>query len=773
VTPERIDFDTADERLEGALSASFQGSYETVLLFAGDAVFDGDLPTDVGVDLIVVTGNLTVNGRIALYDSTPGLFVRGKTTAETLEGGDCEIYIDTGTFKYFVYGYYNDGILETGKVEVPWVINSDHDLRVSSDTAKRIDNFSDNDRYDFTRRRNIGESFVKEVLDKEGEKIDIEAFYAQLAAGKPVLVPGAMTATEAALAEVTAAREAKREELDLSNKKLKAFPGEVLRMPWLKKLVLDGNAIPELPGAIAELGELEELSLVGCGLAALPEELGALGRLRVLRIAGNIKYSWDDEGTSITTPLALPRSVGKLASLEVLDVSGLSAKIDGDEALPDMTSYTLPEELAQAPKLRAIIANQTNVVFPRAMWGMPSVEEISLRGSSWAYLKAYPEGLTSFPNLKKLDIGTNYTRALPELGKLVNLEELVLSDALGLVKEPLVDLSPLRKLRVLKVSGNTGRTNVPEPGHDILRPLFAMDLPALEELRIDRWGEKKGKGIQRDHVPVAMLAGIGRFRSLKKLDLDFDGLAALPDELLALPLEEISLRYNRLPAAERTKLAQAFPKARIDMRKQETDEPREDLGAANELMKAANALRDDEDYDAAIAKYDEALALYEGGRANNEYGLMYAHYGKMWIDGKRGYGKDGSDEQRAAWRKAGVAEAETLLRLVPPVWMIWHFTDEGQFHRECVRYATNFLAWELLQARRDLPRALELIERGAACVDEQSHYYVLDTQVRILLALGRDTDAWRIVKKVLHQDADFAQFQDLKDDARYQAWART
>jgi len=765
VTPERLDFATADQRLEGALSAAFQGRYRTVLLFAGDLTIDGDLLPAVGkltderFDLIVVTGNLTVGGRIALYESLPGLFVRGTTTAETLEGGDCEIYIGDGTFTYFVYGYYNDGTLETGTVEVPWVINSNHDLRVSSGTAKRVDNYGDDDNCDFTRRRNIGQSFVADVLDDD--ELDIGKLYTHLKAGKRVLVEGALTATEAALAEVTTARAARSSELDLTEKKLKAFPVEVLRMPWLKKLVLDKNAIGSVPAGIAELAELEELSLVGCGLCELPEELGTLAKLRVLRVGGNIDYQWDDDGNDITTPLKLPSTIGKLASLEVLDVSALSTTVDGqdNEPLPDMTPYSLPEALAQLAKLRVIVANHTNVVFPREMWGMPSIEELRLRGSSWAYLKAYPEGLTSFPNLKRLDLGTNYTRALPELAKLVQLEELDLSNALGLVREPLPDLSALTRLRVLKLSGNTGRTNVPEPGHEILQPLFAIDLPALEELAIDRWGEKTGKGIQRDHVPTALLAGIGRFRALKKLDLDFDGLAALPDDFYTLPaLEELSLRYNRLPASERTRLAQTFPRARIDMRNQEVAEPVAETGAATDLVKAANALRDDEDYDAALAKYDEALALLESGAVDSPYNLLYARYGKLWIHGKR---RD----------PRGVAEAETVLRLVPPVWLIFHYTDEGQFHRECVRYASNLLAWELLQSGGDLAKALEHAERGVACADGAAHFYLRDTQVRILLKLGREAEAWPIVQRVLRQDPDFADFQDLKADPRYIAWA--
>ncbi|WP_327011979.1 hypothetical protein OHA72_51780 [Dactylosporangium sp. NBC_01737] len=41
--PELLTFDEADARLDGGLSACFQGHYESVLFFAGDATFDSDL----------------------------------------------------------------------------------------------------------------------------------------------------------------------------------------------------------------------------------------------------------------------------------------------------------------------------------------------------------------------------------------------------------------------------------------------------------------------------------------------------------------------------------------------------------------------------------------------------------------------------------------------------------------------------------------------------------------------------------------------------------
>jgi hypothetical protein len=316
-TPERLSIAQADTRLEQALSC-FPIRYENVLLFDGDLVLEGDFLEAVeeiesleAVDLLVITGDLTVSGPIELYDYYPGLYVGGTTHAETLEGGDTEIFINGGTFAHLVYGQYNDGILEAGTVDTPWVINYDHDLRVSAPGARLVDSYGDDDDADFGSE-NIVESFVAEVVDPEDAEIKVPEFLERLRAGLPVLRPGVQTAREAALADVTRARAERVLHLDLSGRKLKEFPAEVLRMPWLRTLVLDNNAIGQLPDEIGTLTDLEHLSVRDCGLAELPDSIGQLSKLRILRIADN---------KVATQPIRLPDTIGQLTTLEELDVS--------------------------------------------------------------------------------------------------------------------------------------------------------------------------------------------------------------------------------------------------------------------------------------------------------------------------------------------------------------------------------------------------------------------------------------------------------------------
>jgi hypothetical protein len=201
--PRLLPFDEADAALNGALSDCFQCDYETVLFCDGGLTVEGDfLPgisriTSHDPGIVAVKGDLTVHGRIALYDFNPGLFVGGFTRAETLEGGNCEIYIQDGAFTFLVHGYDNDGILKAGELEVPWLVNYMHDLCVRAPNTLFIDNYAQNDNADFDRIR-LGKVFAPEVIDANYNRINVDLFLERLQAGLPVLLPGAKSARKTA-----------------------------------------------------------------------------------------------------------------------------------------------------------------------------------------------------------------------------------------------------------------------------------------------------------------------------------------------------------------------------------------------------------------------------------------------------------------------------------------------------------------------------------------------------------------------------------------------
>ncbi|MFI6323339.1 leucine-rich repeat domain-containing protein [Nonomuraea sp. NPDC050556] len=499
-TPASLSYADADARLSGALSAAFQSEgessdYDSVLFFDGDLAVDGDFLDAVNalrsgddeddVELIVITGNLTVNGPIALYEDQPGLYVGGRTEAETLEAGDCAIYIHDGAFTHLVYGYYNHGWLRTGTVETPWVIVFDHAMDMHAVGGRWVDNLGDAKDADYTKP-GISEAFVPEVVNAEDRCLDVNAFLDRLRAGLPVLRPGARTAGESAEADVSQSRADRVEHLDLTNRKLKEFPAEVLQMPWLRTLILDDNPIGELPDALGTLTRLEHLSVRNCELTALPESIGDLAALRVLCVAGNRDTDLD------TVEFTLPAAIGRLTALEELDISYLSVSVDTESGsewnLPEVTRFVLPDTFGDLVALRKLVADGTNVVFPDSAHGLAAVEEVSISGGSHYFLRTFPEAVTTFPNLRRLDLSGNYFDTVPDsLLRLTRLEDLDLGDSLGLLRDPLPDLGRLPALRVLGFGGQSRRAGTPLPSHDFLRALFAMELPGLEELRISRW----------------------------------------------------------------------------------------------------------------------------------------------------------------------------------------------------------------------------------------------------------------------------------------------
>ncbi len=567
-----LSFEDADALQKGELRARFEGDFESVLYFDGDLQLKGDFLSSVEklatgeFDLIVVTGNLTVEGRIALYDYTPSLIVQGITRAETLEGGDCEVYVDTAILDFYLYGFMSDGILETGELTAPYVINYGHHLVTNLENSVSIDNYGDDPDYQFGSE-NIKASFVKAVLsddyedDEDEREVDVGKLYSRLKAKKTVLKKGAMTTQQQAHFDIGIAILAKDVELDLRARKLDAFPLRICEMSWLKRLNIGANNLGSLPAEISKLTNLEELYVDSCNLVRLPKEIGELKSLRILSVAGNLV-----EGE---VGFALPDTIGELTALEELNISGVCGALDSGEHgfLPGVHPVILPSSMGNLRKLKKLIANYSNPVFPSEMLGMESMEEISMNGGTWLYLVVVPKGLGSFPNLKKLDLGSNFFLEIPdELCELSNLEELNLS-TLYRVTKPLPDLSRLSKLRVLKFNGNSPHTGVPNTPQSILAELFTMDLPALEELAIDRWGESTSgygddKVVYRDVMSAELISEIGRFKKLRKIDFSFNGLQALPDSFYTLKdIEEVDFEYANFSENEQEKIMATFPNA--------------------------------------------------------------------------------------------------------------------------------------------------------------------------------------------------------------------
>ena len=113
---------------------------------------------------------------------------------------------------------------------------------------------------------------------------------------------------------------------------LTTLPEEILELPSLSSLNLQGNPLEGFPGPLSELIDLTALNLDHTGLYSVPEGIGSLTRLRSLSLAGN----------QLTT---LPEGLWNLTQLETLH-------------LEDNRLTTLPRSITQ-------LGGLTNLVIDR------------------------------------------------------------------------------------------------------------------------------------------------------------------------------------------------------------------------------------------------------------------------------------------------------------------------------------------------------------------------------------------------------------------------
>ena len=766
--------------------------YDAVLVFEGDVHVDGNMEVWAkeivasqgdkgnGFYLFLINGDLKVNGDV---DITSHLLVLGNVTCDVLKSYDECIHIGgSAKIKYAFDGNYNDGsITIEGTTYVPYVLNSDHSSSITPEGAILINYFGDyNDFFDYDyTEEDFERVMVPQVFDEKG-RFSQKKFIALLKEGKSPLQKDARPARlilEEELKRLAKEDGGNIEELDMTDKRLNKFPISVTDITSLKKLILNENPIKSIPPELENLVNLEELELERCGLESMDVEINKLKKLKILNVSSN------DE-------LAAPEGIEKLSSLRVLNIAN--------------NGYDWLESITDLKKLEELDCSRCTAAAPAD----------------------FPEVITELTGLKKLFIGSNSLRTIPDsILQLKNLEELNLDSSLSYLDE-LPDLSGLKKLKVLHADGQRSNSTRPMPKQSLLKSFF--NITSLEELYIDRYGKEEEafikqdqfaeieknlahdperfkafadavstivpnmiygdgrKGIVRHELTAAHLEGISKLKNLKVLDLSFNGLTSLPEEILTMKhLQFLNVRYNRLSIAERLKISKHLPGCTIDFRENRPENESADTEEVkqwqmmNALMMRANTFMVAKD-DAArlrqsLVVYDQILDLFRSGQVVDEYNLLYANYGKIYAYNYllSNHIATFSPAELQENRLAAIEQGLKTLDLIPAV--IWQFTDLGAFHREVTRVTANTVAWQMYEIydnTGDLEKALDVIAKGIACISDEDHYFIYDTQVRILLKLGRSDEAYQIVKRTLTLMPDFGDFKDLKKSDGYKAWKK-
>lgn len=261
---------------------------------------------------------------------------------------------------------------------------------------------------------------------------------------------------------------------------------DLFKMPKLKALHLEGNAMAQLPDNISQATRLKNLIVAGAGISEIPDSIDHLEQLQHLDLASNAIVS-------------LPQNLAKLKHLEWLRLT--NNPLDWEQVL---------SVVEQLPNLRILCCFRFHRIRPSAN---KKIEEIDLSHygtwtSTWTPNYSYRrvpytpweevgETLVHFKSLKRLKLMDNSIEVLPQgFCKIPNLEALYLNhNRLSTLPDELFNL-PLRSLSLAsnqfeKLPEALARCKTLEVlnlCNNKLReiPDFIEDLPNLRVLNIHR-----------------------------------------------------------------------------------------------------------------------------------------------------------------------------------------------------------------------------------------------------------------------------------------------
>lgn len=99
----------------------------------------------------------------------------------------------------------------------------------------------------------------------------------------------------------------------------------------------------------------------------------------------------------------------------------------------------------------------------------------------------------------------------------------------------------------------------------------------------------------------------------------------------------------------------------------------------------------------------------------------------------------------------------------------------GEFQEETMRYISNLFGAFALKSSDDpetFEEAVGYLKRAIPYIKNETHFYIYETLVKLLLALNQNEEGYQIVSDVLEMAPDFKAFQGIKNDDQYQKWKK-
>lgn len=543
-------------------------TYDAILFFDGETTITGNLDQDaveaflkelnsgqsVSDLLVMVNGNLTVNGLVGMGDYSPHLLVLGNVHCEVLYSSDDTMFITGDAYvKYAYYGYYNDGTITVeGTTYVPYVLNSDHHSAITPQGAILINVYSDhNDFFEYDYTQEVLPEVVVPAALNDKDDLDVWKFIEVVKQGLSPFKEGVKPLRiqhEEELERITSGNTYAVEELDWSDKKLKAFPTSLAKLKKLKKLNLSKNIITEIPAIIGELESLEELDLSRCDIHTIDEAIGKLKKLRILNLSSNHNLS------------AFPETLSNLSELLVLKM--------------DYVSTPLPESFAKLEKLETLDMYQCyndkdNVsAFPEVITKLKNLKHFDFRAN---LIKELPVSLENVQTLESFiwTDGRTQSPVFPDFRRFPNLKKLVISRKFDSWKNRLFELSTLEHLEIDRNKEERERFTQDmldtwlEMAEEQNDEQFKKQIQWMQENKIT---ESAGKFavITAPGMNWEDLADISKLQRLRYLDLSFNHLPSLPETFYELKnLTYLDVRYNKFSPEVEERIKTAFPNTEI------------------------------------------------------------------------------------------------------------------------------------------------------------------------------------------------------------------
>lgn len=428
--------------------------------------------------------------------------------------------------------------------------------------------------------------------------------------------------------------------------------------------------------------------------------------------------------------------------------------IDSEVVMPPVKDKVISKDVLESEQCYEELKDKEELSF----WGLYIDEPVD-----------FPEVITKFTNVKKLNLGNNAWKSIPDsLLNLKNLEELQLDSAMSYI-DKLPDLSQLPNLKILRANGRSFLTKHPVPSISLLPQL--LKATQVEVLNISYWGHKyKETKLVRDVPESHVYDNLRNFDNLKMLILKDNSLTTLPKSLENHTLEYIDLSYNRISEQRCAMLASKYPNTVFNFEKNEDVEnpirqyPIFEYGLRILRSSSTDVLLD------ICNVFQSVINKAELEKSTDQYAIQFAHFGRLKslsrLFNYDVYGSESNDEERRQLMSWAAENIEMVLTTPAPADSYWSFLQDdivelsGKVTTKCyLKYSTGHP--EL---------AIELMKQIVKLSKSENKLMMYNALYRMLVQNGYKQESKELFETIQKEYPHFTNEKSFINDNQFNIW---